>query len=81
MGDAARVKEVVVIAAPLIAKYLRLRREWLGADPVSGLHHRLALVRSFAQFERDFVDMGVTPFFDTQPVEHVENQDLSPRTA
>lgn len=68
----------IVPSTPLLAKYLRLRREWLGADPVSGLHHRLS--DDIAQLELDFVAMGVSPFVDTQPYEHdLEHQDLSPR--
>jgi hypothetical protein len=54
---------------PLLPKYLRLRREWQGADPRSGRHRRLA--QELAQLERAFVDMGVTPFADTQPCEQV----------
>ena len=52
---------------PSLPKYLRLRREWLGADPVSGWHQRLS--HELGQLERDFVDMGVSPFVDTQPYE------------
>ena len=57
----------LVSSAPLLAKYLRLRREWSVADPVSGLHHRLS--HEIAQLELDFVEMGVSPFVDTQPFE------------
>ena len=52
-------------SAPFIAKYLQLRREWLCSDPDSGLHQRLS--HELAQLERDFVDLGVPPFVDTQP--------------
>jgi|GraSoiStandDraft_4_1057263.scaffolds.fasta_scaffold1884428_2 hypothetical protein len=57
---------------PFLAKYLRLRREWLCADPVSGRHRRLA--HELAQLERDFVVMGVRPFVDTQPYNYWESQ-------
>ena len=67
----------IVSSAPLLAKYLRLRREWLGADPVSGWHQRLS--HEMAQLELDFAEMGVSPFIDTQPFEHVELQDLFAR--
>ena len=59
-------------APPFLAKYLRLRREWLSADPVSGRHQRLS--QELAQLERDFVDMGVGPFVDTQPYNYYESQ-------
>jgi len=64
-------------SSPLLAKYLRLRREWLGADPVSGLHQRLS--HELAALERDFVAMDVSPFIDTEPFEHMERQDLPTR--
>jgi hypothetical protein len=57
---------------PLLLKYLRLRREWRGADPRSGRHRRLA--QEVAQLERAFVDTGVTPFADTQPCEQVDHE-------
>jgi len=60
-----------VASASFLAKYLRLRREWLCADPVSGWHHRLSL--ELAQLERDFVDLDVGPFVDTQPYTYCES--------
>ena len=57
----------------MLSKYLRVRRDWQGADPESGLHRRLA--QELAELERAFGDTGVTPFADTQPCEQVE-QDL-----
>jgi len=64
-------------SSPLVAKYLRLRREWLGADPVSGLHHRLS--HEIALLERDFVARDIPPFVDTQPLENVDHHNLSVR--
>jgi len=64
-------------SSPLLAKYLRLRREWLGADPVSRLHHRLS--HEIALLERDFVASDIRPFVDTQPFEHVDHQNSSVR--
>src|SRR5436305_6074786 len=63
----------------LLPKYLRLRREWKGADPASG--HRQRLAQELAQLERAFVDMGVTPFADTQPWDPFErdSEDLPAR--
>jgi len=58
-----------VSSPTLLAKYLRLRRERLGADPVTDLHHRLSY--EIAQLELDFVEMGVSPFAETQPFERV----------
>ncbi len=69
----AATKELVS-SAPLLAKYLRLRREWSVSDPVSGLHHRLS--HEIAQLEVDFVEMGVSTFVDTQTFEEVDRQDL-----
>jgi hypothetical protein len=54
-----------VASPPFLAKYLRLRREWLCGDPASGRHQRLS--HELAQLERDFAEMGVSPFVDTQP--------------
>jgi len=54
----------------LLSKYLRLRRDWQGADPGSGLHQRLA--KELAELERAFGDRGVTPFADTQPFEQID---------
>ena len=64
-------------SAPLLAKYLRLRREWSAADPVSGLHRRLS--HEIAQLEFDFAEMGVGPFVDTQPFEEVKRHGLLAR--
>ena len=54
----------------LLSRYLRLRRDWQGADPGSGLHRRLA--QELAELERAFGDTGVTPFADTQPFEQID---------
>ena len=59
-------------SAHFLAKYLRVRREWWCADPVSGRRRRLA--HELAQLERDFVDMGVRPFVDTQPYNYWQSQ-------
>ena len=67
----------LVSSAPLLAKYLRLRREWSVSDPVSGLHHRLS--HEIAQLELDFAEMGVSTFVDTQTFEEVDRQDLLAR--
>ena len=66
-----------VSSSPLFAKYLRMRREWLEADPVSGWHLRLS--NELGELEREFVDMGVSPFIDTQPLEDIEHHDFSGR--
>ena len=57
----------------LLSKYLRLRRDWQGADLGSGLHRRLA--QELAELERAFGDTGATSFADTQPFEQID-QDL-----
>jgi hypothetical protein len=60
----------VNVAATLLPKYLRLRREWQLARPGSGHHQRLS--DELAELERGFLETGVTLFADTQPCEYVE---------
>ena len=54
--------------APLLPKYLRLRRESQSAE--LAWNHRQRLARELAQLEGTFVEMGLMPFADTQPCEH-----------
>jgi hypothetical protein len=51
--------------APLLAKYMRLRRELQGAEVAAS--HRQRLAQELARIECTLVGMGFTPFLDTLP--------------
>jgi len=63
--------QLVNLPHALIPQYLRVRREWQGADAGSGHQQRLAA--ELMRLERTFIDGQAVPFADTQPSEYVQS--------